>query len=228
MDWLDLFVVQGILESSPTPQIKSINSSALSFLYSPTVTSIHTGKTIPLTRWTFVGKVMSILFNMLSRLAIDFLPKYKCLLISWLQSPSTVILEPPQNKVSHCFHCFPIVCHEETGLHATIFVLWMLSFKPTFSLSSVTLINRLFSSPSLSAIRDVSSAYLWLLIFLPEKLIPACTSFSPAFHMMYSAYKLNKQGDNMQPWRTSFLIWKPFSFSMSSSNCCFLTCIHIS
>ena len=67
-----------------------------------------TGKTIALTRWTFVGKVMSLLFNMLYRLVIAFLPRSKCVLILWLQSPSAVILEPPQNKVCHCFHCFPI------------------------------------------------------------------------------------------------------------------------
>ena len=81
-------------ESSPTPQFKSINSSALSLLHSPTLTSIYDpGKAIALTRQTFVGKVMSLLLNMLSRLVITFLPKSKCLLISWLQSPSTVILE---------------------------------------------------------------------------------------------------------------------------------------
>ena len=96
-------------ESSPTPQFKSINSSVLSFLYSPTLTSMTTGKTIALTRQIFVGKVISLLFNMLSRLVITFLPWSKCLLISWLQSPSAVILEPPhQKKVWHCFHCFPI------------------------------------------------------------------------------------------------------------------------
>ena len=67
-----------------------------------------TGKTIALTRQTFVGKVMSLLLNMLSRLVITFLPRSKRLLISWLQSPSAVILEPPKNKVWHCFHCFPI------------------------------------------------------------------------------------------------------------------------
>ena len=66
------------------------------------------GKTLSLTRWTFVGKVMSLLFNMLSRLVITFLPRSKLLLISWLQSPSAVILESPQNKVSHCCHYFPI------------------------------------------------------------------------------------------------------------------------
>ena len=96
-------------ESSPTPQFKSINSLALSFLHSPTLTSIlTTGKTIALTRRTCVGKVMFLLLNMLSRLVITFLPRSKYLLISWLQSPSAVILEPSQNKVWHCFHCFPI------------------------------------------------------------------------------------------------------------------------
>ena len=84
-------------ESSPQPQIKSINSLVLSFLHSPTLTSIHDyWKTIALTRRTFVGKVISLLFNVLSRLVITFLPRSKCLLISWLQSPSAVILEPPQ------------------------------------------------------------------------------------------------------------------------------------
>ena len=92
------------------------------------------------------------------------------------------------------------------GPDAMILVFWMLSFKPTFSLSSFTFIKRLFSS-SLSAIRVVSSVYLRLLIFLPAIFIPACASSSPAFLMMYSAYKLNKQVDNIQPWRTPFPIW---------------------
>ena len=91
-----------------------------------------------------------------------------------------------------------------------ILVFWMLSFNPTFSVSSFTFIKRLVSSSSLSAIRVVSSAYLRLLIFLLEILIPACTSFSPAFLLMYSAYKLNKQGDNIQPWHTSFPIWNQY------------------
>ena len=92
------------------------------------------------------------------------------------------------------------------GPDAMIFVFWMLSFKPTFSLSSFTFIKRLFSSSSLSALRVVSSAYLRLLIFLLAILIPACASSSPAFLLMYSAYKLNKQGDNIQPWHTPFPI----------------------
>ena len=87
------------------------------------------------------------------------------------------------------------------------FIFWMLSFKPTFSLSSFTFIMRLFSSSLLSAIRVVSSAYRKLLIFLLAILIPACVSSSLAFHMMYSAYKLNKQGENTQPWHTPFPIW---------------------
>ena len=95
MDWLDLLAVQGTLKSSPTPQFKSNNSSVLSLLHSPTLTSIlDYRKNIALTRWNFVGKVMSLLLNMLSRLHITFLPRSKCLLISWLQSPSAVILEP--------------------------------------------------------------------------------------------------------------------------------------
>ena len=106
-----------------------------------------------------------------------------------------------KNEVCHYFHCLPIYLHEVMGLDASILVLWMLSLKLSF-----TFIRRLFSS-SLSAIRVVSSAYLRLLIFLPAILIPACASSSLTFRMMYSAYKLNKQGDNIQPWCTSFPIW---------------------
>ena len=93
------------------------------------------------------------------------------------------------------------------GLDAMLLVFWTLSFKPTFSLSSFTFINSLFSYSLLSAISVVSSQYLRLLIFLPAILIPACASSSPVFLIMYSAYKLNKQGDNIQPWHTPFLIW---------------------
>ena len=92
------------------------------------------------------------------------------------------------------------------GPDAMILVFWMLSFKPTFPLFSFTFTKRLFSS-SFSTIRVVSSAYLRLLIFLLAILIPACASSSPVFLIMYSAYKLNKQGDNIQPWHTPFPIW---------------------
>ena len=130
---------------------------------------------------------MSLLFNMLSRLVITFLPRSKCILISWLQSPSAVILESPKIKSHTVSTVSPSICHEVMGPDAMIFVFWMLSFKPTFSLSTFTFIKRLFSSSSLSAIRMVSSAYLRLLIFLLAILIPACASSSPAFLMMYSA-----------------------------------------
>ena len=112
-----------------------------------------------------------------------------------------------KNKVSHCFHCSPIYLPWSDGTRCHDLRFWMLSFKPTFSLFSFTFIKRLLSSSSLSAIRVVSTAYLRLLIFLPAILIPACASSSPAFLMMYSAYKLNKQGDNIQPWCTLFPIW---------------------
>ena len=144
---------------------------------------------------------------MLSRLVITFLPRSKHLLISWLQSPSAVILEPPKIKFLTVSIFSPSLSHEVMGLDAMNLVFWMLSFKPTFSLSSFTFIKRLFSSSSLSAIRVVSSAYLRLLLFLPAILIPACTSSSPAFLMTYSAYKLNEHGDNIQPWSTPFSIW---------------------
>ena len=91
MDWLDLLAVQGTLRSSPTPQFKSINSSAF-FMVQLSHQYMTTGKTIALTRWAFVGKETSLLFNMLSRLGIAFLPRSKCLLISWLQSPSAFSL----------------------------------------------------------------------------------------------------------------------------------------
>ena len=175
---------------------------------SPNLTSLNDyGKNNSLGK-TFVGKVMSLLFNMLSRLVITFLPSSRHPLISWLQSPSAVILKPKKIKSVTVSTVSPSICHEVMGPDAMILVFWMLSFKPTFSLSSFTFLKRLFSSSSLSAIRVVSSAYLGLLIFLLAVLIPAFDSSSPAFLKMYSAYMLNKQGDNIQPWRTPFPIWK--------------------
>ena len=108
MDWLDLLAVQGTLKS--LLQHHSSKASILQHSAFFTVQLSHpyttTGKTIALTRRTFVGKVMSLLLNMLSRLVITFIPRSKCLLISWLQSPSAVSLEP-RKIVSYCFHCFP-------------------------------------------------------------------------------------------------------------------------
>ena len=150
---------------------------------------------------------MPLLFNMLFSFVIAFLPSSKCLLISLLKSPSAVILEPLKIMSVTVFIVSPSICHGVMGLDAMILVFWMLSFKPAFSLSSFSFIKRLFSSSLLSAIRVVSSAYLRLLIFLPGVLIPAYASCSLAFHMMYSAYKLNMQGDNIKPWFTPFTIW---------------------
>ena len=110
IDRFDLLAVQGTLKS--LLQHHSSKASILwhsaFFLVQISHSYMTTGKTIALTRWNFVSKVMSLLFNMLSRLIIAFLPRNKHLLISWLQSPYAVILEPQENKVCHCFHCFPI------------------------------------------------------------------------------------------------------------------------
>ena len=159
MDWLDLLAVQGTLKS--LLQHHSSKASILWCLAFFTIQLSHpymtTGKTIDLTRRTFVGKVMSLLFNRLSRLVISFLPRSKCLLISWLQSPSAVILEPRKIKSDTVS---PYNSHEVMGEDDMILVFWMLSFKSTFSLSAFTFIKRPFSSSSLSPIRVVSSAYL--------------------------------------------------------------------
>ena len=162
---------------------------------------------IALTIWTFVSKVMSLLFNTLSRFVIAFLPRNNYLLISWLQSPSALTLEPKKRKSVTAFTFSLSVCHEVMGPDAMLLVFGMLHFKTTFSFSSFTLIKKLFSSSLPSAIRVISSAYhLRLLIFLPVILISAYNSFSPTFPMMCSMYKLNNQGDNKKPCYTPFLI----------------------
>ena len=135
MDWLDLLAVQGTRKS--LLQHHSSKAAILRRSAFFTVQLSHpymtTGKTIALTRWTFVGKVMSLLLN---RLVITFLPRSKRLLISWLQSPSAVILEPPKTKSDTVSTVSPSISYEVIGPDAMIFVFWMLSFKPTFSLSS--------------------------------------------------------------------------------------------
>ena len=140
-----------------------------------------------------------------SRLIITFFLRSKCLNF---MAAVTICSDFGAQKIKSVTvsTVSPYICHEVMGMDAKILVFWMLSFKPTFSLSSFTFIKRLFHSSSLSAITVVSSAYLRLLVFLPAILIPACASSSP-FLMMYSTYKLNKQGDNIQPWCTPFLIW---------------------
>ena len=140
--------------SNTTVQKHQYFSAQLSLLSHPYMT---TGKTITLSRWTFVSKIMSLLFNMLSRLVIVFLPRRKHLLISWEQSPSAMILEPKKIKSLTVSIGSPSICHEVMGPDAMILVFWMLGFKPAFSLFSFTFIKRLFSSSSISAIWVVSS-----------------------------------------------------------------------
>jgi len=172
-DWFpsglaDLISLQckGLWRVFSNTTVQSINSSASAFfmvrLSHPYMT---TGKTITLTRWTIVGKVMSLLFNMLSRLVLAFLPRSKCLLISWLQSPSAVTLESKKIKSVTVYTVSPSICHEVMGPDAMICIFRMLSFKPAFSLSSFSFIKRFFSSSLLSAIRVVSSAHLRLWYF---------------------------------------------------------------
>ena len=138
MDWLDLLAFQGTLKSllqHNSSKALILQHSAF-FIVQLSHPYMTTGKTIALTRQTFVGKVMSLLFNMLSRLVITFLPRSKHLLIPWLQSPSAVILEPKKIKSATVSTVSPSICHEVMGPDAMILVFWMLSFKTTFSLSS--------------------------------------------------------------------------------------------
>ena len=126
MDWLDLLAAQGTLKSvlQHHSSKASIFESSAFFTVQLSHPYMTTGKTIAWTRWAFVGKVMSLLFNTLSRLVITFLPRKKCLLISWLQSPSAVIFGAQKNKVNHWFHCFPIYFpwSDGTGCHDLSFL----------------------------------------------------------------------------------------------------------
>ena len=143
IDWLDLLAVQGALKSllqQHSSKASVLRCSAF-FMVQLSHPYMTTGKTIALTRWTFVGKVMSLLLNTLSRLVIAFPKRSKHLFILWLQSPSAVILEPPKNKVWHCFHCFLIYFpwSDETRCHDLSFLeCWALSqlFHSSLSLSS--------------------------------------------------------------------------------------------
>ena len=184
IDWFGLLAVQATLKS--LLQHHSSKATILWPLVFLIVQFSHpymtTVTTIALTIWIFVSKLISLLFKMLSRFVIAFFPRSKRLL-TWLLSPSTVMLKPKKIESVTIFIFSSSICHEVMGPDATILVFWMLSFKPAFPLSSFTL----FGSSLLSAFRMVSSAYLRLLIFLPAILIPACESSSPAFHMMCSA-----------------------------------------
>ena len=184
MDWLGLLAVQGTLKS--LLQYHSLKASILQRSAFFVVQLSHpyrtTGKTIAMTRWTFVGKVMSLPFNMLSRLVITFLPRSKRLLISWLQSPSAVILEPPPPQIKSVTVSIasPSICHEVMGPDAMILVFWMLSFKPTFSLSSFTFIKRLFNSSSLSAIKDCVICISEVIDISPGNLDSSLCFFQPS------------------------------------------------
>ena len=160
-----------------------------------------TGKMIALTRWTFFGKAMSLLFNMLSRL-VRFSSKEK-LSFNFM---AAMIWESKKIKSVTVSIVFPSIAMNwwDWMPWSWFFNCWVLS---QLSPLPFTFIKRLFSSSSLSAIRVVSYAYLRFLIFLPAILISACVLSSPTFCMMYSEYKLNKHSDNIQPWHTPFPIW---------------------
>ena len=183
IDWFDL-AVQGTLKSLQHYSSKaSVLWCSAFFMVQLSHPYITVGKTIALTRWTFVGKVMSLLFNVLSRLVIVSHPRSKHLLISWLQSPPAVILESKKIKSVTVSIVFPCIFHEVMGPYAKILIFRMLSFKPAFHLS-LSLSSRGSVDPLRPAIRVVSSAYLMLLIFLLAILIPACASSSPVFLIM--------------------------------------------
>ena len=170
-DWFDLLQSKGLSRffSSTTIQKHQFFDTQPSLWSS---SYIHTWllQKLPLTIWTFVSKVMSLLSNTLSRFVIAFLPRSKCLLISWLQSLLAVIWEPKKVKSVTTSTFCPSICHEVMGQHAMILVFWMLSFKSTFSLfHQEVLISSLFS-----AFGVISPAYLRLLIFLLAILIPPC------------------------------------------------------
>ena len=190
IDWLDLLAVQGTLKSllqhhSSKALILQRSAFSMIQLSYPYMT---TRKTIALTLQTFVGNVMSLFFNTLSRFVIAFLPRSKSFIfMTAVTNHSDTGAQ--ENKVCHVtvsIFC-PSICHEVMQLDVSIFIFLMLSFRPAFSLSSFTFIKRLFSASTCSASRVVSSAYLRLLIFLLAVLIPACASSSLAFCVIYSA-----------------------------------------
>ena len=163
IDWFDVLVSKGLSRvfSNTTVQ-KHQFFGAQPSLWSNS--HIHTwllettGQTVALTRWTFVSKLIFLLSKMLYRLVIAFLPRSKHLLVSWLQSPSAVILEPPKIKSVTVSIVFPPICHEMMVPEAMIFIFWMFNCTLVFSLFPFTFIKRLFNSSLLSVIRMVSSA----------------------------------------------------------------------
>ena len=200
-------------------QHHSSNTSILSrsgfFIMQLSHPYMTTRKTIAFTIWTFVSKVMFLCFNTLSGFVIALLPRSKHLLFHGCNHHLQWFWSPPKTKSVMVSLVSPSIYHEVVEPDAMIFIFFlMLSFKSAFSLSSFTFTKRLLSSSSLSVIRVVSSAYLRLLIFILAILIMAYASSSQAFNMMYSAYKLNKQGNNIQPVHTYFLVWSQCVFQV--------------
>ena len=222
IDWFELFAVQGTLQS-PLQLISKASVLQCSAFFMVQLSHPHmtTGKTIALTRQTFVVKEISLLFNTLSRLVTDCLPKCKHLLMSWLQSLSPVILEftPPQkkNKICDCFHFFPFYLPWSDGIRCHDLSFLNVEFQSGCSPLFFHPHQEFFSSSSLSAIRVVSSTHLRLLIFLPEILIPDFDSSSLEFRMMNSAYRLQYTALSH-----SFPNFEPVSCSTSGSSCSLL------
>ena len=153
MDWLDLLVVQGTLSSllqnhSLKASIQKCSVFSVQFSH-PYMTL---GKTMTLIIWTFVRKMISMLFNTLSSFFIALIPKSKDIIVLWLQLLSTVILGPEKIKSVTVSFVSPSICHEVVGLDIMVFIFWMLSFKPAFSLSFFTFIKKLFGSCALSTL----------------------------------------------------------------------------
>ena len=206
IDWCDLLAVQRILKS-----LLQHHSSKASILWRSAFFIVQLshpymtiGKTIALTVQTFVNKVMSLLFNTVSGFVTAILPRNKHLLILQLQLPSALILKLYKKMKSDTVSTFsPSICYKVIGPDAMIFVFWMLSFRPVFSLSSCTFIKRLFRSSSLSAIKVVLYAYLKLLIFPPATLIP----IHPAQHFAWCTLHISYiKRVTIQPWHTPFPI----------------------
>ena len=202
--------------SSPALQFESIISSTLSLPYGSTITSLcdyWKNHSFYYSDTCWQSGVSA--FYMLSRFVIAFLLRSKHLSTSRLQLPSIVILEPKKIKPITASIFSISICYKVMELDAMVLAFLMLSFKQVFSLFSFILNKRFFSSSLLSTISVVSSAYLRLLIFLLAFLIPTSDSSRQAFHIMYSTYKSNKQGDNIQPYCTPIPIW----------NCSFVPCL---
>ena len=221
LDWLFWFPYcpRDSLESSTASTIQKHQFFSAQPSFYPTLTSVYKywKNHLALTRWTFVGKVMSTQsFFSKEQVPFNFMAVFTAL---------SDFGDQKKKKNLLLFPLFPICLPWSNGPDAMILGFWMLSFKPAFYLSSFTCIERLFSSSSLSAIRLISSTYLRLFIFLLVILIPVYTSSSLVFHAMFSKYKLNKQVTILT---YSFRNLEPVHCFMSCSNCCFLIIIQVS